>query len=117
MALLRVFAEPPPGQQSAFDRNRVKVDGSGVAHLDTTLSELDRVQQEVRWVLKRFAEGGEYHGIFDGTEDPLTAHPVQTFELRDLVTQTRLIGPVMRYVMLEVREQMATTQPDVPAPR
>ena len=41
--------------------------------------------------------------------DPLTAHPVQTFELRDLVTQTRLIGPVMRYVMLEVREQMTTT--------
>ena len=109
--LLRVFAEPPPGQQSAFSRNRVKVDGSGVAHLDTTLSELDKVQQEVRWVLKRFAEGGEYHGIFDGTEDPLTAHPVQTFELRDLVTQTRLVGPVMRYVMMEVREQMATTHP------
>ena len=68
--LLRVFAEPPPGQQSAFNRNRVKVDGSGVAHLDTTLSELDRVQQEVRWVLKRFAEGGEYQGIFDGTDRP-----------------------------------------------
>ena len=109
--LLRVFAEPPPGQQSAFNRNRVKVDGSGVAHLDTTLSELDRVQQEVRWVLKRFAAGGEYQGIFDGTEDPLTAHPVQTFELRDLVRQTRLVGPVMRYVMMEVREQMATTHP------
>ena len=61
---------------------------------------------EVRWVLKRFAEGGDYQGIFDGTADPLTAHPVQTFELRDLVTQTRLVGPVMRYIMLEVREQM-----------
>ena len=109
--LLRVFAEPPPGQLSAFNRNRVKIDGSGVAHMDTTLSELDRVQQEVRWVLKRFAVGGEYHGIFDGTEDPLTAHPVQTFELRDLVTQERLLGPVIRYVMMEVREQMATTRP------
>jgi type IV secretion system protein VirB4 len=109
--LLQVFAEPPPGQMSAFNRSRVKIDGTGVAHLDTTLSELDRVQQEVRWVLKRFAEGGEYHGIFDGSEDTLPAHPVQTFELRDLVTQTRLIGPVMRYVMMEVREQMATTHP------
>ena len=78
--LLRVFSEPLPGQQSAFNRNRIKVDGSGVAHMDTTLNELDRVQQEVRWVLKRFAHGGEYHGIFDGTTDPLTAHPVQTFE-------------------------------------
>ena len=65
----------------------------------------------MRWVLKRFAEGGEYHGIFDGDEDPLTIHPVQTFELRDLVTQTRLVGPVMRYVMMAVREQMATTHP------
>jgi type IV secretion system protein TrbE len=109
--LLRVFAEPPPGQQSAFQRNRIKVDGGGVAHLDTTLSELDKVQQEVRWVLQKFADGGDYDGVFDGTEDPLVAHPVQTFELRDLVKQSRLIGPVMRYVMFEVREQMATTHP------
>ena len=109
--LLRVFSDPPPGQHSAFSRNRIKVDGGGVAHLDTTLSELDKVQQEVRWVLKRFATGGEYHGIFDGEEDTLPAHPVQTFELRDLLTNSRLLGPVMRYVMLEVREQMTTDAP------
>lgn len=111
--LLHIFAEPPPGQQSAFNRNRVKVDGSGVAHLDSTLNELDTVQQHVRWVLQRFADGdgAEYHGIFDGTEDVLAAHPVQTFELRDLVSNTRLLGPVMRYVMLEVTQQMSTASP------
>mgnify|MGYP003693591469 CR=1 FL=1 len=59
-----------PASSRPSTATRVKIDGSGVAHLDTTLSELDKVQQEVRWVLKRFAEGGEYHGIFDGTEDP-----------------------------------------------
>jgi type IV secretion system protein VirB4 len=109
--LLRVFAEPPPGQTSAFNRNRVKVDGSGVAHLDTTLSELDKVQMEVRWVLKRFAAYGEYRGIFDGTEDTLVAHPVQTFELRSLIGQKHLLGPVMRYAMMEVSQQMSTNAP------
>jgi type IV secretion system protein TrbE len=109
--LLGVFAEPPPGQQSAFHQSRIKVDGQGVAHVNTTMSELDRIQMEVRWVLQKFADGGDYHGIFDGTEDPLIAHPVQTFELRALVQQSRLLGPVMRYIMFEVREQMDTAHP------
>jgi type IV secretion system protein VirB4 len=109
--LLRVFAEPPAGQQSAFNRNRVKVDGGGVAHLDTTLTELDRVQQQVRWVLKRFAAGGDYQGVFDGTQDDFDDNPVQTFELRDLLAQSRLLGPVLSYVLPEVERQMSTDRP------
>ena len=109
--LLRVFSEPPPGQHSAFGQKRVKVDGSGVAHLDTTLSELDRVQQQVRWVLQRYAEGGDYGGIFDGTEDTLGTYPVQTFELRRLLAQPSLVGPVLSYVFPEIERQMRTTHP------
>ena len=56
--LLGIFSEPPPGQSSAFNRNRVKVDGQGVAHLDSTLNELDHVQLHVRYVLQRYAAGG-----------------------------------------------------------
>src|SRR5262249_31013039 len=89
----------------------VKVDGSGVAHLDTTLAELDKVQMEVRWVLKRFAEGGDYQGIFDGSEETLAANPVQTFELRSLIGQKQLLSPVMRYAMMEVLLQLTTRSP------
>jgi type IV secretion system protein VirB4 len=108
--LLRVFLEPPPGQQSAFQRNRVKVDGAGVAHLDTSLSKLDEVQRAVRWVLERYASGGEYGGIFSGTEETGT-HPVQTFEMSALLEQPRLFGPVIRYIMLDLEQQMDTNHP------
>jgi type IV secretory pathway VirB4 component len=109
--LLAVYAEPPAGAYQAFGSSRIKVDGQGVAHLDTTRNALDETQQAVRWALQRYADGGAHGGIFDGTEDPLTAHPVQTFELSDLVKQPRLVGPVMRYIMLEVTNRMSTNAP------
>jgi type IV secretion system protein VirB4 len=69
------------------------------------------VQQQVRWVLKRFAEGGDYQGVFDGTQDDFDDNPVQTFELRDLLAQSRLLGPVLSYVLPEVERQMSTDRP------
>src|SRR5262245_4450890 len=108
--LLRIFATPPPGKQSAFGQGRLAVDGQGVAHVDTTLHELDRVQMHVRWVLQRYATGGEYGAIFSGTEEA-RPHPVQTFELSGLLEQTRLFGPVIRYVMLALEWQMDTNHP------
>jgi type IV secretory pathway VirB4 component len=36
---------------------------------------------------------------------------VQTFELRNLTNQRHLLGPMMRYVMLEVGQQMRTDAP------
>jgi type IV secretion system protein VirB4 len=108
--LLRVWREPPPGQQSAFHRTRVKIDGGGQAHLDTTMNALDQVQLFVRWVIERYATGGEYGAIFSGT-DEARPHPVQTFEMSSLIDQPRLFGPVIRYVMLELEQQMDTNHP------
>jgi len=67
--------------------------------------------QEVRWVLQRFANGGEYDGLFDGTEDDFDDNPVQTFELRDLLQRPRLLGPMLRYVLPQVELQMTTDHP------
>jgi len=74
------------------------------------MSKLDEVQLYVRWVLQRYASGGEYGAIFSGTEET-GAHPVQTFEMRHLLDQSRLLGPVIRYVMLELEQQMDTNHP------
>lgn len=106
--LLGIFTEPPPGQHSAFNRNRVKVGGDGVAHLDTTLTELDDVQMKVRYVLQRYAAGGDYQGIFDGTVEDFDDNPMHTFELDDLLGKPRLLVPVMSYVLREVEHQMST---------
>jgi type IV secretory pathway VirB4 component len=106
--LLAVFHEPPPGQSSAFNRQRIKMDGQGVAHLDTTMSELDQVQLHVRYVLERYGVGGDYNGIFDGTEEDFDDNPVQTFELGELLAKQRLLAPVMSYVLPQIERQMGT---------
>jgi type IV secretion system protein VirB4 len=107
--LLRVFAEPPPGQYSAFNRNRVKMDGAGVAHLDTTLTEFDRVQMQVRYVLESYTQGKRHQGIFDGCGEDFDDHPVQTFEMKMLTRRGDLQDPVMRYVLtFGVKLQMTT---------
>ena len=36
---------------------------------------------------------------------------MQTFELRALTQQSKLLGPMMRYIMLEVSQQMTTEAP------
>jgi type IV secretion system protein TrbE len=106
--LLHLFSEAPPGQHSAFGHKRIKVDGSGVAHLDTTLSELDKVQMYVRYTLQRYADRDGDKGIFDGTEEDFDTNPIQTFELDELLDRPRLLDPVMRYVLPEVEYQMST---------
>jgi len=88
-----------------------RVDAQGISRPDLELRALVQQWQEVRWVLQRFAVGGEYDGLFDGTEEDFDANPVQTFELRDLLTRPRLLGPVLRYVLPQVELQMSTDHP------
>src|SRR5947209_5385299 len=65
----------------------------------------------MRTLLKRFTTDGEYGGIFDATEDAFDANPIQTFELRALLQRPRLLGPVLRYVLMQVELQMSTDRP------
>jgi type IV secretion system protein VirB4 len=88
-----------------------RIDAQGISHPDTDLRALVKEWQEVRWVLQRFADGGEYDGLFDGTEDDFDDHPVQTFELRDLLQRPRLLGPILRYVLPQIELQMTTDRP------
>jgi type IV secretion system protein TrbE len=86
-------------------------DAMGVAHVDQRLRDLIDEWMKVRWVLQRFADGGEYDGLFDGTEADFDDHPVQTFELRDLLQRPRLLGPMLRYVLPQIELQMTTDRP------
>jgi len=88
-----------------------RIDAQGISHPDTDLRALVKEWQEVRWVLQRFADGGEYDGLFDGTADDFDDNPVQTFELRDLLSRPRLLGPILRYVLPQVELQMSTDRP------
>jgi type IV secretion system protein VirB4 len=88
-----------------------RIDAQGIAHPDMDLKELEKLQIHIRQTLHQFAEGGEYGGIFDGTEDVLGQHPVQTFELRSLLQRPRLVGPVLGYVFPELERQMRTDAP------
>jgi type IV secretion system protein VirB4 len=91
--------------------NAGRTDAQGIAHPDTDLKALVVLQTTIRGVLKRFTDGGEYGGIFDGTEDAFDANPVQTFEMRGLVQRPQLLGSVMRYVTMALEQQMRTDQP------
>jgi type IV secretion system protein VirB4 len=88
-----------------------RIDAQGISHPDTDLRALVKEWQEVRWVLQRFADGGEYDGLFDGTADDFDDNPVQTFELRDLLQRPRLLGPLLRYVLPQIELQMTTDRP------
>jgi type IV secretory pathway VirB4 component len=69
------------------------------------------LQTTIRTVLKRFTDDGEYGGIFDATEDAFDDNPIQTFELRSLLQRPRLLGPVLRYVLMQLELQMSTDAP------
>jgi type IV secretion system protein VirB4 len=86
-------------------------DAMGIAHVDQRLRDLIDAWMKVRWVLQSFADGGEYDGLFDGCAEDFAAHPVQTFELRDLLARPRLLGPLLRYVLPQVELQMSTDRP------
>src|SRR6266851_3244498 len=88
-----------------------RIDAQGISHPDLDLKALITLQTEVRTVLKRFTEAGEYGGIFDGTEDAFDENPIQTFELRALLQRPRLLGPVLRYVLMQLELQMTTDAP------
>jgi type IV secretory pathway VirB4 component len=91
--------------------NSGRIDAQGISHPDMDLKALATLQLSIRQTLHQFATGGEYGGIFDGTEDVLGEHPVQTFELRSLLQRPRLVGPVLGYVFPEVERQMRTDAP------
>jgi type IV secretion system protein VirB4 len=91
--------------------NAGRIDAQGISHPDTDLRALVVLQTTIRTVLNRFTDGGEYGGIFDATADPLDNNPIQTFELRALLQRPRLVGPVLRYVLMQVELQMSTDAP------
>jgi type IV secretion system protein VirB4 len=88
-----------------------RIDAQGIAHPDMDLRALVVLWQEIRTVLLRFTEEGEYGGLFDGTADVFDASPIQTFELRALMQRPRLLGPVLRYVLQEIELRMSTDRP------
>jgi type IV secretion system protein VirB4 len=102
---LRIMTEKPEGYLHEVHNHRIRTDALGIGHEDVHLRQLDQLKAEVVWALKRYA------GVFGGDTDTLPAHPVQTFELRNLTNQRHLLGPMMRYVMLEVGQQMRTDAP------
>jgi type IV secretion system protein VirB4 len=91
--------------------NAGRIDAQGISHPDMDLRALVVLQTEIRTVLKRFSDGGEYGGIFDATDDAFDANPIQTFELRALLQRPRLLGPVLRYVLMQLELQMRTDAP------
>jgi type IV secretion system protein TrbE len=106
---LRLLTEG--GRKTEAKAQKGRVDAQGLAHVDPDLRALIQQWLEVRWVLQRFADGGEYDGLFDGTEEDFEDNPVQTFELHDLLARPRLLGPLLRYVLPQVELQMTTDRP------
>jgi type IV secretion system protein VirB4 len=91
--------------------NAGRIDAQGISHPDLNLKALVTLHTAMRTVLKRFTEDGEYGGIFDATADAFDHNPIQTFELRALLQRPRLLGPVLRYVLMQVELQMSTDAP------
>jgi type IV secretion system protein TrbE len=87
------------------------IDSGGQMHADTHMPDLLQQFMAVRNVLKLFTAGGDYNGVFDGHEEDFDDNPVQTFELDDLLAQSQLLQPVMRYVLPQVEYQMSTDCP------
>jgi len=75
------------------------------------LKRLVTLHTSVRTALKRFTHEGDYGGVFDADTDDLSDHPLQTFELRSLLQRPRLLGPILRYVLMQVELQMTTEAP------
>src|SRR5439155_2117709 len=107
--LLTIMAEQSRGTELHAKAGRI--DAQGIAHPDLDLKRLVTLHTAVRTVLKRFTRDGEYEGLFDAAQDTLEDHPVQTFELRALLQRPRLLGPVLRYVLMRVERQMPTDAP------
>jgi type IV secretory pathway VirB4 component len=107
--LVTLMADQSRGTE--LKANAGRVDAQGISHPDMDLKALVVLQTTIRTVLKRFTNGGEYDGIFDATEDAFDDNPIQTFELRALLQRPRLLGPVLRYVLMQIELQMSTDAP------
>ena len=107
--LLTIMAEQSRGTELHAKTGRI--DAQGIAHPDMELKRLVTLHTSVRTALKRFTVDGDYGGVFDADADDLVDHPVQTFELRSLLQRPRLLGPVLRYVLMQVELQMTTETP------
>jgi type IV secretion system protein VirB4 len=107
--LLTLMAEG--SRETGLRAKAGRIDAQGIAHPDMDLRALVVLWQDIRAVLARFAEGGEYGGLFDGTAEVFDANPIQTCELRTLMQRPRLLGPVLRYVLQEIELRMSTARP------
>src|SRR5712691_8957575 len=107
--LLTIMAEQSRGTELHAKAGRI--DAQGISHPDMELKRLVTLHTAVRTALKRFAVEGDYGGVFDADTDDLSDHPVQTFELRSLLQRPRLLGPVLRSVLMQVELQMTTEAP------
>jgi type IV secretion system protein VirB4 len=107
--LLTIMAEG--ARETHLKAKAGHIDAQGISRPDTELRALVHEWQEVRFVLQRFTNAGEYEGLFDGTADDFDDNPIQTFELRDLLQRPRLLGPILRYVLPQIELQMSTDRP------
>jgi type IV secretion system protein VirB4 len=107
--LLTLMAEQSRGTELHAKAGRI--DAQGISHPDMELKRLVTLHTAVRTALKRFTHDGDYGGVFDADVDDLVDHPVQTFELRSLLQRPRLLGPILRYVLMQVELQMTTEAP------
>src|SRR5712691_2852592 len=107
--LLTIMAEQSRGTELHAKAGRI--DAQGISHPDQDLKRLVTLHTSVRTALKRFTREGDYGGVFDADTDDLVDHPVQTFELRSLLQRPRLLGPVLRSVLMHVERQMSTAAP------
>gem|GEM_PF-1874134 len=107
--LLRILTALSTAQE--ISSTGFKVDAAGIARENPRLVEIANLKMDIRWALDRFTSANEFGGIFDGDEDVLGMHPVQTFELRNLLKRPRLMGPVLGYVFPEIERQMRTDHP------
>lgn len=107
--LITLMAEG--SRESELRANAGRIDAQGISHPDMDLKALVVLASNIRMVLKQFSAGGEFGGIFDGAEDLLQAQPVETFELRTLLSRPRMMGAVLRYVLLHTNLQMTTDAP------
>ena len=106
---LRILTAQSTAQE--ISSKTFKVDVTGVARENPRLIAIANLKMEIRQVLDRFTTQGEFGGIFDGNADVVGAHPVQTFELRNLFGRPQILEPVLSYLFPEIDRQMSTDHP------
>lgn len=65
----------------------------------------------VQTALQPFTQRGLYGHIFDTNHDTLDMGTVLTFEMEGLLSQPRLIGPILRHVYPRIYRRMSTDAP------